>query len=111
MTGSIGGLPALASETAATAAGSLRLRTGFVDVARPAFQLHAVERGNRLFALAVVSHFDKSETAGLTRIPILHKVDTADRAMRFEQGAEGVFRYSKSEITYEDILHTRNVLC
>src|ERR1017187_8350538 len=97
-------LPALA--TAATAAvRAIGLGTRFVDVQRTAIQFAAVDRGDRLLGLAVVGHFHKPKASGLSGVTIGTDVDTVYGAVGFKKGADGCFRYPKTEVAYKYVLH------
>src|SRR5579859_2800231 len=76
-------LPAFAEAAAtATRAGAVRLWTGFVDVERSAVDGYTVQGSNGLFTLAIVVHFDKSKTSGLSRITIRADIDSSNGSVR-----------------------------
>jgi hypothetical protein len=61
-------LPAFAPRT--TAAGAIRLRTGFTDGQRSAFNVLAVEGGNRFDGFSVVTHVNEPKPFGLFRVTV-----------------------------------------
>src|ERR1039457_6988232 len=103
-------LPALPSVSAATAAGTLGLRAGFVDAQRPAVQVRAVQRRDRLLAFAIVRHLDKSETSGLPSVAVRANVHASNRPVRFEKRTNGVFGSPKAEVPNINIFHRYFIL-
>ena len=93
------------STEAAAAAGPLGLGAGFIDAQRSAVEVRPVESGDGFFALAIIAHFDEAKSPGLAGIAIGGEVDAANGAVCFKKGADGVFRRSKAEISYVNILH------
>jgi len=105
-------LPALLASAAATAAAvtaataaAIFLRPGFIHVQCPAVQVAAIEPGNGLVGLRMIAHFHESKASGPPGFAIGYKVDTVNRAIRFKQGANGIFRGPEAEISNEYIFH------
>ena len=70
-------MPAEAAAASATTA-TLALGTGFIDVQCTAFEIRAVQAGDRPVGFLGVAHFDKSKTAGAAGITIRNQIDTID---------------------------------
>jgi hypothetical protein len=60
-----------AAAAAATAATLRGLRLGFIDRDTPAFDIRAVESGNRGIGIFLGRHFDKPEATGFAAEPVL----------------------------------------
>jgi hypothetical protein len=63
---------ATAASASTTAAAPFRLRTSFIDIECAAAKLRSVQSRDGLFPVFVVSHFDESEAARTTGIPVRH---------------------------------------
>jgi hypothetical protein len=101
-------LPALvpAAATAITAvstASAVFLCPGFIHIERPAIQFVAVERGNGLYTLAVIAHFDECEASGLPGIAVGYDVHTVNCAVRLKKGSKPIFGSTEAEISYKYI--------
>src|SRR5271157_2895557 len=66
-------LPAFAPRT--TAAGTMRLQTGFTDGQHPAFNVLAVESGNRLDGFSV-THVNDPNPSASSRLRVSHDADS-----------------------------------
>jgi hypothetical protein len=75
-------LPAFTPKSATT--GTIRLRPGFIDVKRPAFNVPSIQGIDGFRGIGIVGHLHKRETSGLSRITISDDVDTIDGTIRFE---------------------------
>jgi hypothetical protein len=90
---------------AATAAWTVGLGTGLVDIQRAPIQVAAIDRGNRLLGFCIVSHLYKPKASGLPGVTIGTDVDTVYGSVSFKQGSDGCFRHPKTEVAYENVLH------
>src|SRR6266700_7897022 len=103
-------LVAIAALTAATtvsaaAESPVCLRTGFVDVQRPAVEVPAVQFGNGAVPFGIVAHFDESKASGLPGVAVGDDADPIDGPIGFKHGANCVFGSPEAEISYKNIFH------
>src|SRR5258708_27741502 len=97
--------PATAAVSTAAAESPVCLRTGFVDVQRPAFEFPAVQLGNGTVPFGIVAHFDESKSSGLPGIAVGDHADPIDGPIGFKHGANRVFGSPEAEISYKNIFH------
>jgi len=90
----------LAEATAAEA--PICLGTGFIDGQGSSTDFSAVERCHRFFGFSTTGHFHKAKASGAASVTISHDADTINGAMGFKQGANGIFRRCKTEVSYKD---------
>jgi hypothetical protein len=100
-------LAPLASETAAISAtaATLTLGPGFIDIQRTTSEIRAVQAGDGPVGFLGVAHFDKCKATGTAGITIRHQIDTINRSIPFEHGANRRIGCGKIQITYKNILH------
>ena len=82
----------------------MRLPFGFVDAQGASSQVAAAQRHARFIRLTCLGHFHKRKTSWLSRVAIRDDVDAFDGAVRFEQGTNRLFRRSKIQVAYKDVL-------
>jgi len=99
------GLAATTAVAAVSAAPAVFLRPGFIHIERSAIQFVAVERGNSLYALAVIAHFHECEASGLPGIAVCYDVHTVNRAIRLKEGSKPIFGSAEAEVSYKYIFH------
>ena len=95
---------AAASAAAATAG---RFGPGFVHVQRSAVELGSVQLRNRVLGVALLRHFDESETTRLARIAVRHDV-YAFHVAKLRKGSMQIFlRRLIAEITDKNVAHEK----
>lgn len=94
-----------AAVSATSAASALALGTSFIYVQCAAFEVGAIQAGNSPVGFLGVAHFDKREAAGTAGITIRDQIDTINRSIALEHGANRRLSGGKIEIAYKDILH------
>ena len=102
----------MATETArvCTAATTLDLGTGFIDVQRTTFAIGTVQTSDGSVGFLAVTHFDKRETAGSASITIRHYIHAINRSISLKHGTYGRVGNGKIQIAYENILHFHSFL-
>src|SRR5262249_42557942 len=96
------------SATAAKSAAAFRLRTGLIDVQRPATQVLAVQALNRPISLAIVVHFYKAKAARSARFTVRQNCNTVDRAELLEHLTNIAFGRRERQVTYKNLF--QNIL-
>jgi hypothetical protein len=72
-------------EASPTAAWTVRLGLGLIDLQSPSAQISAVQRCNGLLGFAGVGHLNKRKAAGAPGFAIGDQADLVNRAVGFEQ--------------------------
>ncbi len=99
-------LPAIVTALATTTAGTpIGLRARFIDSKRTAVQFAAAQRFDGAQPFRIAAHLDKSESLGLTCVPIGDDTDAIHRSVLLEQRSDGVFGSIEAQISYENIFH------
>ena len=80
-----------AATSTATAAATIFLRAGFVDVERTAVEVRTIQCRDCRIALSVVAHFDEAKAAGLTRIAIRYDADAIHGPVGLKHPTYGIF--------------------
>jgi hypothetical protein len=95
--------PESAGATSRTA--TIHLGPCFVYVQRAPSQVVAVQARNCAVSFRRVRHFDEGEASRTTRVAIGHQVHAFHSAIRFEKGADRLFRCAEIQVANENILH------
>src|SRR5689334_14010887 len=97
--------PGLPEASAVAISAAIFLGPGLVNVQSPAVELVAVESGDSLSALAVISHFHESKAFGASGIAIGYDVHTDHRSIRLEERSNRLFGCPEAEISYKYVFH------
>jgi hypothetical protein len=96
--------PAAAAKTSTTAA-AFFLWPGLIDVQGPAIEFPPIQRGNRLFALTVITHFDEAKAPGAPGFAVGYDVHTIHRAVSLKHRSNRIFSSTETEISNKNVLH------
>jgi hypothetical protein len=100
-------LPAFAPRT--TAAGTIRLRTGFIDGKRLAFNVLAVEGGNRFVGFSIVTHVNEPKPFGLSRVGVSHNAHSLNCSVGLKKRIENRFRDGTTQVSNKYTFHMLQV--
>jgi hypothetical protein len=76
-----------AKASTSAAAGTVRLRLGFVDLQSASLEFGAVQRSDGFFGLAGVGHFNERKTAGPAGFAVGDQADLFNASVGFEESA------------------------
>ncbi len=94
-----------AESTTTTAACTIFLRPGFVDIESPAIHITAVKTGDGFQSLAVVAHFHESEAARPAGVAVGNDVYPVNGAILLKHSSDGTFGGVEAEISNKNIFH------
>src|ERR1700693_402542 len=87
----------------------IRLRTGFIDGQRSAFNVLTVEGGNRFYGFSVVTHVNEPKPFGLSRVTVSHNADSLNCSVGFKKRTENRFRDGNTQVSNKYAFHILKV--
>src|SRR5580700_11089415 len=93
------------SAAARTASAPIGSGSGFVHLQGAAGNFLPIQSGYGLGRFRVIGDFDKRKASRLTRLTVLHDVNTRDLSERLKEHAEIAFRSLKTHVADKQILH------
>jgi hypothetical protein len=103
-------ISAIAAATTATAEASasataLGLGPGFIDVDGASADLRSVQCGDRLLAVFIARHLDKTEAAGASRVAVRQDADAVDLTVALEDLPQFILICVEAEVPHKNVLH------
>jgi hypothetical protein len=94
-----------ASTPTSTSGSALGLGPGFIDVDGASADLRSVQRSDRLLAIFVAGHLDKTESAGASRVAVCQDANAVDLAVALEDLPQFILICVETEVPHKNILH------
>jgi hypothetical protein len=84
---------------------AMKLRTSFVHPHRALIEQHSIERRNSGLGFSRLRHLDKSDTAGVTRVPVHDDRDGFDGSMCCKNFSQLLLCHREIEVPDKNVGH------
>ena len=87
-----------------TAARTLFLWPGLVDIEHAAVEFAPIESRNCALSFSIIAHFDKSKAPGPAGVAVSHEVHAVNSPVRLEHGSKRIFSGPEAKVSDKYIL-------